>query len=102
MWDEVVHNTTTFPIVIPPTTDATTLTTFNKKNIKAIRIILDAIKDHVIPHILSKTRAFKMWDALIGLFWSSNEYHKMVLREKLKNIKMAIREVVISYLTSIS
>ena len=52
--------------------------------------------------ILSKDRAYKMWDALTGLFQSSNENRKMVLREKLKSIKMAKEEVVISYLTRIS
>ena len=101
-WDEVVHNTTTVPIVIPPTIDAATFTAFNKKDIKSRRIILDAVKAHVIPHILSKTCAFQMWDALTGLFQSSNENRKMVLREKLKSIKMAKGEVVVSYLTRIS
>ena len=75
---------------------------FNKKDIKARRIILDAVKDHVIPHILSKTRAYGMWDALTSLFQSSNENRKMVLREKLKNIKIVKGEVVISYLTRVS
>ena len=89
LWDEVVHNTTTNPIDVPPSTDATTLFAFNKQDIKARRIILDAVKDHVIPHISSKTRAYQMWDALIDLFQSSNENRKMVLREKLKSIKMA-------------
>ena len=70
LWDEVVHNTTAVPIAIPPTTnaavpiaippttDAAALTAFNKKDIKARRIILDVVKDHVIPHISSKTRAY--------------------------------------------
>ena len=71
LWDEVVHNTTANPIVVPPSTDAATLTAFNK-DIKARRIILDAVKDHVIPHISSKTRAYQMWDALTGLFQISN------------------------------
>ena len=79
--DEVVHNTTAVPIVVPPSTNAAALTTFNKKDIKARRIILDAVKDHVIPHISSKTREFQMWDALTSLFQSSNENRKMVLRE---------------------
>ena len=55
LWDEVVNHTTTHPIVIPnTTTDPVALAAFNKKNIKARPIILDAVKDHVIPHILSK------------------------------------------------
>ena len=76
LWDEVVNNTTTNPIVVPASTDAQTLSAFNKKNIKARRIILDAVKDHVIPHISSKTRAYQMWDALASLFQSSNENRK--------------------------
>ena len=88
LWEEVVRNTTTNPIVIPAATDAVAFSAFNKKDIKAMRIILDAVKDHVIPHILAKDHAHEMWTALIGLFESSNENRKMVLREKLKSIKM--------------
>ena len=35
--------------------DATYLSKYNKTNVKSRRIILDAMKDHVIPH-LSKIR----------------------------------------------
>ena len=66
LWDEVVNNTTAHPIIIlDATTDLVGLAAFNKKDIKAKRINLDAVKYHVIPHILSKDRAHKMWDALI-------------------------------------
>ena len=58
LWDEVVHNITTNPIIVSASTDAQTLSAFNKKDITAITIILDAVKDHVIPHISSKTRAY--------------------------------------------
>ena len=61
LWYEVVKNTTTHPIVVPDATaDPVGLVAFNKKDIKARRIILDAVKDHVIPHISSKTRASQM------------------------------------------
>jgi hypothetical protein len=43
LW-EIVENNATHPVVVP--TDATLLTTYTKKSIKAKRIILDAIKDH--------------------------------------------------------
>ena len=102
LWDEVVNNTTTNTIVVPTSTDAQALSAFNKKDIKARRIILDAVKDHVILHISSKTRAYQIWDALTSLFQSSNENRKMVLIEKLKSIKMAKDEGVIPYLTRIS
>ena len=31
-------------------------------------IILDEVKDHVIPHIAEKTRAKEMWDTLATLY----------------------------------
>ena len=44
LWDEVVYNTTPNPIVVPASTDAQALSAFKKKDIKARRIILDAVK----------------------------------------------------------
>ena len=81
LWDEVAHSTQANPIHVPTSTDAQALATFNKKDIKAKRIILDALKDHVIPHISSKDCSYKMWDALTSLYQSLNENRKMVLRE---------------------
>ena len=102
LWEEVVRNTTANPITIPPSTDAVLLAAFNKKDIKAMRIILDAVKDHVIPHISVKDHVHEMWIALTGLFATTNENRKMVLREKLKNIKMVKGEACMAYLTRIS
>ena len=67
-----------------------------------MKIILDVVKDHVIPHISAKDHAHEMWSALTDLFESTNENRKMVLREKLKNIKMVEGEVCMAYLTRIS
>ena len=78
------------------------LVAFNKKDIKSMRIILDAVKYHVIPHISEKDHAHEMWSALTGLFQSTNENKKMVLRDKLKNIKMVKGEMCMTYLTRIS
>ena len=50
LWEEVVKNTTANPIAIPTATDAVAYSAFNKKGIKAKRIILDVVKGHVIPH----------------------------------------------------
>ena len=61
LWEEVVRNTTANPIVILAATDAVAYSAFNKKDIKAMRIILDAVKDHVIPHISVKDHAPEMW-----------------------------------------
>jgi hypothetical protein len=99
LWD-IVENTTTHPVVVP--TDATLLAAFTKKSIKAKRFILDAIKDHLIPHLMGKTNAYEMWESWIKLYQSTNENQKMVLREKLKSMKMTKAENVVTYLTRLN
>jgi DNA gyrase/topoisomerase IV subunit A len=87
-------------MVVP--TDVTLLAAYTKKSIKATRIILDAIKDHLIPHLTGKANAYEMWESLTKLYQSTNENRKMVLREKLKSIKMTKAENVITYLTRLT
>lgn len=53
VWD-IVEKTVTIPI------DATQLVEYKKKNVKAKKLILDGIKDHVIPHVRGKSNAFEM------------------------------------------
>jgi hypothetical protein len=43
------------------------------KEAKAQRIILDGVKDHLIPHLVEKNTTRKMWDALKNLFEVKNE-----------------------------
>jgi hypothetical protein len=64
VWD-IMENTQTNHVTVP--TDATLLFAYNKKNIKAKRIILDTIKDHVIPHVTGKYNSYEMWDSLTKL-----------------------------------
>lgn len=60
MWD-IVEN-----LVQPPTNPAQ-LVDFNKKNGKARRIIHDAIKDHLFPHVTGMTFSCEMWDSIVTL-----------------------------------
>jgi hypothetical protein len=71
----------------------------NQKDVKARCIILDGVKDHLIPHLSGKTTARDMWEALKSLFQSKNENRKMVLREKLRDTKMTGSDMVTTYLT---
>ena len=68
LWDIVVvpADATTNPVVVP--VDAVDKAAFTKRDVKARRIILAAMKDHIIPHILSKTHAFQMWTSLTNLY----------------------------------
>ena len=53
-------------------TDPMSLAKFKKKNIKAKRIILDSVKDHIIPHVAGRDYGFQMWESLSNLYQSSN------------------------------
>ena len=44
------------------------LAAHTKKNFKARRILVDGVKDHIIPHFSSKKTAKDMWEALVKLY----------------------------------
>ena len=54
-----------------------------KKMVMAKRIIVDSIKDHLIPQVSSLKTPKYMFDALTKLFEG-----KMTLRNQLKNVKI--------------
>jgi hypothetical protein len=80
-------------------TDPVQQVAHNKKDMKARRIIVDGVKDHIIPHLSGKKTAKDMWEALVKLYQSNNQSRKMLLREKLRSMKMAKGESVVTYLT---
>ena len=85
---------------VPPT-NLTQLAAHKKKDVKARRIILDGVKDHIVPHILELDTAKKMWDVILNLYQNATTNRKMILREKLKNTRMNQGENVTSYLTKL-
>ena len=71
LWDIVgAFDTITVP------TNVVLKTAFDNKDIKAQRIFLDSIKDHVIPHITGKSPAFEIWKALCTLYQSKNHIER--------------------------
>jgi predicted mannosyl-3-phosphoglycerate phosphatase (HAD superfamily) len=73
------------------------LAKYNKLDENFRLIILDGVKDDLIPHLTGKTTSRYMWEALEILFQNKNENRKMVLREKLKEIRMTTSENVTIY-----
>ena len=69
---------------------------------KGKRVILDVVKDHLIPHIAEKTKAKDMFDALVGLSQSDNINQKMVLKNKLQECRITKSDNVTSYLMRIT
>ena len=95
LW-ELVEQIVTLP------TDPILLSEFKNKNVRAKRIILDSVNDHIIPHVVGKDYVFQMWESLSNFYQSFNQNRKMALREKLRSTKMVGGEFVTSYLTRVS
>jgi hypothetical protein len=95
LWDLVQA-----PVVIPPAPAPSPLldADFRKKNTKAKKTICDAVRDHIIPHLIGKDYAFEMWASLCEFYRSPNQNWKMVLQEKLRGIQMLNSESITSYL----
>jgi hypothetical protein len=84
--------------VVTPPTDLVALEAHNKKEIKAERVLLDFMKDHLIPHLTKKNTTKEMFDALVSLFHKKNMNRKMVLWNKLISVHMSRSNNVTSYL----
>jgi len=88
--------------VVTPSIDPQELVGDNKRVVKAKWMILDAINDHLIPHVSKKKTVREMFDALVSLYQSQDINMKMVLRNKLRSIMMTRSDIVTSYLMKIT
>jgi hypothetical protein len=66
------------------------------------RIIVDSIKDHLIPQVSSKNTPKEMFDALTKMYEGRNINRKMNLRTQLKNTNMQKGEIVHDYFSRVS
>ena len=80
-------------------TDQDALDEFEALEARSQRMILDGVKDHLIPHLAENKTAKDMWDTLSQLFEAKNKNRKMALKDKLHNVKMNKDEGVASYIT---
>ena len=73
-----------------------------KDLIREMRIIVDSIKDHLIPQVSSKKTPKEMYDALAKMYEGRNINRKMNLRTQLKSTKMCQGESIQDYFTRVS
>lgn len=62
--------------VIPKPTDNNGKAKHKKNEAKENRILIDSVKDHLIPHISQLKTAKQIYDALTGLFETNNPSRK--------------------------
>jgi hypothetical protein len=89
-------------VVVDPTIDPFALDLHEVKEEKSQRIILDVVKDPLIPHISKKKATYEIWETLKNLFEAKNVNRKMALKDKLHDSKMDKGKDVSSYLTHLS
>ena len=66
MEENGIKDYVTSVVVLPA--DVTQLATYKKDDAKVRRIILDGVKDHIVPHISELDTMKKMWDAILNLY----------------------------------
>jgi hypothetical protein len=75
---------------------------FKDVDINAMSIIVDSIKDHLIPYIYHLDSSKKMYDALTNLFSVRNIGQVMSLKNELRDMKMNDDNNITSYFVRIS
>jgi hypothetical protein len=75
---------------------------FKDVDINAMSIIVDSIKDHLIPYISHLDSSKKMYDALTNLFSVKNIGQVMSLKNELCDMKMNEDDSITSYFVRIS
>jgi hypothetical protein len=74
---------------------------FKDVDINAMSIIVDSIKDHLIPYISHLDSLKKMYDALTNLFSARNIGQVMSLKNELRDMKMNDDDSITSYFVRI-
>jgi hypothetical protein len=75
---------------------------FKKNEVKAKRILIDSIKDHLIPNVLELKTPEEMFDALTKLYESKNTSRKLTLSHQLRNVTMNKLKTAVNYFMKIS
>ena len=74
-----------------------------KKNVaKVRRIMLEGVQDHIVSNPHGNETPYAMWKDLIYLFQNSSDRRKLVMKEKIINIKMENGDTIPKYLTKLT
>jgi hypothetical protein len=82
--------------------NVTVMEKFKENDINAMTIIVDSVKDHLIPYISHIDSSKKMYDALTNLFSVRNIGQVMSLKNELRDMKMNDDDSITSYFVRIS
>jgi hypothetical protein len=71
-------------------------------DVKARKIIIYSIRDHLLPRIATLKTTYEMYDALKKMFESNNTNITLRLKHQLQNIKMMKADTIATFFMRIS
>lgn len=77
-------------------------TTWKRHNNKAETIIIDSVKDHVLPSISKPTTAYEVFKTIQNTYEINNASRLLTLKHQLINIKMDKGDTISTYFSKIS
>jgi len=71
-------------------------------DVKARKIIIYSVRDHLLPHISTLKIAYQMYDVLKNMFERNNTNRALTLKHQLQNIKMTKADTIATFFMNIS
>ncbi|XP_059067871.1 uncharacterized protein LOC131858597 [Cryptomeria japonica] len=73
-----------------------------KKNNKAMKMLVDAVKDHIVPIISKLEIAYDMFKSLESMYEINNTSRALALKQQLHHVKMIKGETITAYFMRIT
>jgi hypothetical protein len=75
---------------------------WKEDDVKARKIIIYSVRDHLLPRIANLKTAREMYEALKNIFESNNTLRALTLKGQLQNIKMTKADTIATFFMKIS
>lgn len=79
--------------------DAQHMTQWKKDTAKVRRMILEGVRDHIVPKFHGNETPFHMWKNLSDMFERNSNDQKHCLNKKFRNIQIGKDEPIVTYLS---
>ena len=73
-------------LVVP--IDANPLKKYEENQARTKRLIIDGVKDHIIPHVIGKNTTHDMWSVLEVMYQGGSMQRRMLLENQMRMFQM--------------
>jgi hypothetical protein len=87
---------------LPATTIDEEKVEWKEDDVKARKIIIYLVRDHLLPHISTLKTTYEMYDAFKKMFERNNTNRALTLKHQLQNIKMMKVDTISTFFMKIS